>query len=171
MDAVAEREFLEFARTRTVALLRSAYALTGQQQNAEDLVQAALAKTATGWRRIRTDPEPYARKVLYHEFASWWRRRSTHEAPTERVPDRLAADSTTASMVRLVLYGGLSRLGHRQRAVLVLRYLEDRSEREVAEILGCRPGTVASQTSRALARLRVVAPELRELLEVEGVVP
>lgn len=58
MDAVAEQEFLEFARTRTVVLLRSAYALTGQQQNAEDLVQAALAKTATSWRRIRTDPEP-----------------------------------------------------------------------------------------------------------------
>ncbi|BCJ37262.1 RNA polymerase subunit sigma-24 [Actinocatenispora thailandica] len=170
MDAVAEREFLEFARTRTQVLLRSAYALTGQQQSAEDLVQSALAKTAAGWRRIDADPEPYARKVLYHEFVSWWRRRSTHEVPTPELPDQHAPDATGRSTTRLMLHAGLARLGRRQRAVLVLRYLEDRSTSEVAEILGCRPGTVASQTARALARLRVVAPELRELLDSEEAV-
>jgi RNA polymerase sigma-70 factor (sigma-E family) len=169
VDAQSEREFREFVAARSHALFRSAYALTGQQQSAEDLVQVALTRTAGRWRRIRGTPEAYARKIVYHEHVSWRRRRSFHEQPVRVLPERAVADGTSAAVTRLALQQALRRLAPRQRAVLVLRFLEDLSEREVAAVLGCSPSTVGSQTSRALARLRQLAPELRELLDWEGI--
>ncbi len=166
MDAQSEHEFREFVAARSHALFRVAYALTGQQQSAEDLVQVALTRTAGHWRRIRGGPEPYARKILYHEHVSWWRRRSSREWT---VPERPVADGTGAAVTRLALQQALGRLAPRQRAVLVLRFLEDLSERDVAAALGCSPSTVGSQTSRALARLRQLAPELRDLLDWEEI--
>ncbi len=170
MDAAAEREFLEFVAARTHVLFRVAYALTGHQQAAEDLLQSALAKAAGRWRRINGEPEPYIRKIMYNEHVSWWRRRSSSEVPVAEIPDRGGGrDFSHDTALRLTVTQALRRLGPRQRAVLVLRFLEDLSEQEVARIMGCSPGTVGSQTSRALARLREIAPELRDLRMPEEV--
>jgi RNA polymerase sigma-70 factor (sigma-E family) len=169
VDAQSEREFRAFVAARSHALFRIAYALTGQQHSAEDLVQVALTRTAGHWRRIRGAPERYASKILYHEHVSWWRRRSSRETPSRMIPERPAADDSTAALHRLVIQQALRRLAPRQRAVLVLRFLEDLSERDVAAVLGCSTSTVGSQTSRALHRLRELAPELRELLDWEEI--
>lgn len=169
MDPHATRQFREYATTRGPALLRTGYALTGHQQAAEDLVQEALARAAARWGAIRGDPDPYVRRVMYHQQVSWWRRRGRiREEPTAEVPERAAIrDAERGTLHRLVLREALLRLAPRQRAVLVLRFLDDLSERQVADILDCTPSTVASQTSRALARLRTLAPELDELREPE----
>ncbi len=152
----AEREFTDFVAQRTHALMRVAYALTGDQHAAEDLLQSALAKAFVKWRSIDTDAEPYVRRILYHDSVSRWRRRGrgtefTVPAPPERP---LGRDATDAVDLRVVLREALRELPPRQRAVLVLRYLEDLSVEETAQALGCRVGTVASQASRALAKLR-----------------
>jgi RNA polymerase sigma-70 factor (sigma-E family) len=171
LDEQSEREFLEFVAARTHVLFRMAYALTGHQQSAEDLLQSALATCALRWRQINGHPEPYVRKVMYHEQVSWWRRRRRYtELSMAQVPDRMVAhDPSHDAALKLTLHRALARLGARQRAVLVLRYLEDLSEGEVARIMGCSESTVGSQASRALARLRQLAPELRELLTAEEV--
>ena len=162
MNAQAEREFLDFVEARTAALFRAAYALSGQQQAAEDLLQTALERLATRWRRVR-DPEAYARRVIYHEYLSWWRRWRRRELPVADIAERPGADDPAAAVVlRSTVRTALDRLGPRQRAVLVLRYLEDRSEQEVADLLGCSVKTVSSQATRALARLRESHPALAE---------
>jgi RNA polymerase sigma-70 factor (sigma-E family) len=156
VDSTAEREFTEFVIHRSQELLRVAYALVGEQHAAQDLLQSALAKTAARWSHIQATPEIYVRRVLYHEFVSSWRRAwRRRERPVAVLPDR-AGESDPAGAVdtRLTLRDALQILPARQRAVLVLRYFEDLSERQVAEVLGCSTGTVASQASRALARLR-----------------
>jgi RNA polymerase sigma-70 factor (sigma-E family) len=157
VDAAAEREFTEFVIARTHALMRVAYALTGgDQYAAEDLLQAALAKAFARWPHIRGDAEPYLKKIIYHDYVSWWRRwRHRRETPVEFLPEPASPTvPTDHSDLRLVLREALASLPPRQRAVLVLRYLEDLSTDEVAALLGCRPGTVASQANRALAKLR-----------------
>jgi RNA polymerase sigma-70 factor (sigma-E family) len=158
MDAESEHQFREFVRTRSNTLLGLAYALTGQQQSAEDLLQNALAKTASRWRRVHTSPEAYVRTVMYHDQVSWWRRRRISEELTHTMPDMPdRADVARQSADRIALRDALRQLPPRQRAVLVLRFLEDRTEAETAQILGVTTGTVASQTHRALARLRARA--------------
>jgi RNA polymerase sigma-70 factor (sigma-E family) len=160
VDAEAEQDFTRFVADRGRVLVRVAYALTGDQFAAEDLVQSALAKAMVRWRQIGDSPEAYVRRVVFHEFVSGWRRRRRRpETPMAMVPEVSVGDGTDESQVRLVLREALLALPPRQRAVIVLRYLEDRSEHEVAEILGCREGTVASQASRALAKLRVAFAE------------
>lgn len=154
MNAQSEREFLDFVEARTTVLFRVAYGLAGQQQAAEDLLQTALERLATRWRRVQ-DPEAYARRVIYHEYLSWWRRWRRREFPVADLADRPSTeDPASAVALRGALRSALDKLGPRQRAVLVLRYLEDRSEQEVAELLGCSTKTVSSQATRALARLR-----------------
>lgn len=158
-----EREFLEFCRARTPALFRVAYGFTGEQHLAEDLLQVALERTAARWRHLE-DPEAYLRRVMFHEYVSWWRRWRRREVPVAAPPERPdLVDAMAGADLRRALRDALLRLAPRQRAVLVLRYLEDLSEREVAEILGCAPSTVSSQASRALARLRELCPELSEV--------
>jgi RNA polymerase sigma-70 factor (sigma-E family) len=161
MDAVAEREFTQFVAARTVALMRVAYALTGNQHAAEDLLQTALAKAMVRWPHIRTDAEPYVKKILYHDYVSWWRRWRRHrETPTARPPEaRTPGSHADDTHLRLLLREALHDLPPRQRAVLVLRYLEDMGTEEVAHILGCRPGTVASQAARGLMKLRAALAE------------
>jgi RNA polymerase sigma-70 factor (sigma-E family) len=161
VDNRAEREFRDFVEARSLALLRTAYVLTGDQHLAEDLVQTALAKLAARWGKVH-DPEAYARRTLYHDQVSWWRRRArAREDLVASAPERIAGGGVAEQAAdRVDVWQALHRLGARQRAVLVLRYFEDLPEREVADILGCSVGTVRSQASRALARLRVVAPEL-----------
>ncbi|HEX6501002.1 MAG TPA: SigE family RNA polymerase sigma factor [Micromonosporaceae bacterium] len=167
-------QFDEFVRARTAALIRSAYLLTGDQYLAEDLVQTALAHTHRAWRRLHDsgNAEAYTRKVMYHAQVSWWRRRRVAETLPGQVPEprRVRADDhAEASTLRLALRAALLKLTPRQRAVLVLRFFEDHTEAQTAELLGVTVGTVKSQTSKALARLRQVAPELGELHVSEGV--
>lgn len=165
MAKVVDREFIAFVNERGDALLRIAYVLAGNRHAAEDLLQNALAKAYARWPRIRGDAEPYVKRVLYHDQVSAWRRRSHRaEVSLAVLPERSTErDLGHDSDLRLLLRDALLLLPPRQRAVLTLRYLEDLSVEETASILGCRAGTVASQTSRALAKLRELVPAFDEL--------
>jgi RNA polymerase sigma-70 factor (sigma-E family) len=149
--------FTEFVTQRYGALLGTAYLLTQDHGLAEDLVQTALAKSWRTWDTIRgDDPYAYVRQVLVNTCRAYWRvKKGKLEFPTEDLPtrpvlvdcyDRIERDS--------VLVAALERLPGRMRVVVVLRYLVDLSEAETAEEVGCAVGTIKSQTSRALARLR-----------------
>lgn len=159
--------FDEFVSARGQALMGTAYLLTGDRHLAEDLLQIVLTKLARRWPKIRLDgnPESYARKALYREFVSWRRVARNREQPRDTVPETtFAADVADATVRRLALRQALAGLTPRQRAVLVLRYYEDRSEAETATLLDCAIGTVKSQAHQALKRLRAMAPELADLL-------
>ncbi|MGI5273101.1 SigE family RNA polymerase sigma factor [Nonomuraea sp. CA-218870] len=153
--------FREFVVDHQQALMRTAYLLTGDAHQAEDLLQNVLLKVLGRWSRLARveHPEAYARKALVNQHISWRRRRVRSEFPTAEPPDRpySSEDSTVA---RLVMRRALMRLPPRQRAVIVLRYYEDRTERETAELMNCSVGTVKSQAHYALARLRELAPDL-----------
>ena len=153
-----DEEFREFVSARSASLHRVAYLLTGNWATAEDLVQTTLTKTYLAWGRIRTTDsvDAYARRVLYNTNASWWRKRSNRERPTELVDDRpdLGEDLAERSAMRDAMWRHVSELPRRQRAVLVLRFYEHRTDAQIAEILGISVGTVKSQASRALAGLR-----------------
>lgn len=168
MDDDARQAFREFAETRTPALLRTAYLLTGSQHDAEDLVQTALTRAMGRWRHIRhRDPEGYVRRVMYHEQVSWWRRRARRrEAPVDPMPEIVVADPNPDTDLRVSVQQVLRRLSPHQRAVLVLRYFEDLPEAQVADILGCSVGTVRSQVHRALSRFRALAPWLASSLAI-----
>jgi RNA polymerase sigma-70 factor (sigma-E family) len=164
MDVAAEQRFREFVAARSPSLMRLAFLLTGGDQHAaEDLLQTALAKTVTHWRKVH-EPEGYVRRVMYNQQVSWWRRgRRRRETNVAAVPDQAGVDDTAASDLKITMRRALSRLTQRQRTVLVLRYFEDLSEAEVARLLGCTVGTVRSTTHRSLTRLRALAPELADL--------
>jgi RNA polymerase sigma-70 factor (sigma-E family) len=152
-----EADFDAFVVARSQALLRTAYLLVGDESLAEDLLQTALTKSWFAWKRIAGEPEAYVRRVLVTTSASWWRRRWTRETPTADLPERPAADRADAPTDRQDLWDALRRLPRRQRAVVVLRYLEDRTEAETAQLMGCAVGTVKSQCAKALAKLRLDA--------------
>ena len=157
--------FDAFVAARTGALLRSAFLLTGDQHLAEDLVQSALVKASMRWSRLVSggDPEPYVRTVLYREHVSWWRRRKVVEVLTADLPEpRRTASPDLADAIALTetLRVALQELPPRQRAVIVLRHFDDRSESEAARLLGCSVGTVRSQNARGLSHLRRLVPEL-----------
>jgi RNA polymerase sigma-70 factor (sigma-E family) len=150
--------FEEFVAGRRQALLRTAYLLTGSHEDAEDLVQVALAKAVPHWARIAVHPEPYVRKILARESVSRWRRRRWRELSTGDLPDH---PSPVVDLdQREALRSALLRLAPRQRAVIVLRYYDDLTERQTADALGLAVGTVKSHARDALARLRVLVPEL-----------
>ena len=158
----ARDEFASFVRAQVAALTRSAYLVTGDRQHAEDLVQVALARVAARWERL-DDPAAYARRVLYTQAVNWWRRRGARVAETLTARPPEPAALSVEPEVAIVLRQALRRLTPRQRAVLVLRFYEDRTEVETAALMGCRVGTVKSQTRHALDRLRRIAPELADL--------
>ena len=159
MDERTRRDFGEFVAVRSPELLRLAYVLTGDQHAAEDLLQSALTKAAAHWGRIRGAPEGYVRRILYREQVGWWRRRARRpEIVMAQVPELPARDEVVMVEARLALRGALLALPPGKRVVLVLRYLEDLSEAQVADILGCSVGTVRSQTHKAIAQLRSVLP-------------
>ena len=149
-------DFEEFVAARSTRLLRTAYLLTHDRGLAEDLLQTALSKAWFAWGRIDADPEPYVRRILVNTYATWWRRRWNGEQPTDTLPETspdLGHDAS--SVVRQDLWVAMARLPRRQRAVVVLRFFEDLSEAQTAAVLDCSVGTVKSQTSKALAKLRV----------------
>jgi RNA polymerase sigma-70 factor (sigma-E family) len=148
-------DFDDFVAARSTGLLRTAYLLTHDHALAEDLLQTALAKAWFAWRRIDGHPEPYVRRILVNTYASWWRRRWNGELATDELPEHGADDGTVAVETGHDLWTAMERLPRRMRAVVVLRYFEDLTEAETARLLGCSVGTVKSQTSKALAKLRI----------------
>jgi RNA polymerase sigma-70 factor (sigma-E family) len=149
--------FRDYVTTRSGSLLRSAYLLTGNRADAEDLVQAALAKTYLAWDRIedRRALDGYVRRAMINTHISWWRRRRLEEYPTDELPDQVVADHASASDLAETLRRAVDRLPQRMRAAVVLRYFEDMTEAEVADALGVSLGTVKSTVSRAVAKLRI----------------
>jgi RNA polymerase sigma-70 factor (sigma-E family) len=157
-------QFREFVQACGGRLFRVALALAGDRHAAEDLLQHVLTRTCARWRHVRENPEGYVRRALYHAQVSTWRRyRRLREVPVDVLPEPPVGDEMAAADIRVAVRQALRRLPPRQRAVLVARFLEDLPEQETAELLGCSIGTVRSQLHRALARLRVIAPELRPI--------
>ena len=150
-----QADFDAFVVARSPALLRTAYLLTRDHALAEDLLQTALTRAWFAWDRIDGDPEPYVRRILVNTYASWWRRKWNGEHATEVLPEGSRDDFASDSSSSHDLWEALGRLTRRQRAVVVLRYFEDLTEVEAAKALGVSVGTVKSQTSKAMARLRL----------------
>lgn len=157
------RAFDEFVAASADRLVRTAYLLCGDRGHAEDLAQTALLRTARRWRVARREPEAYARRVLVNLAKDRWRAlaRRPAETPLEAVTEsRATVEVVDGCLDRDELLRATAQLPPGQRAVLVLRYFDDLSVAETAATLGCSTGTVKSQTSRALDRLRVaLAPE------------
>lgn len=161
MDEHVRRDFADFVEVRSAELLRLAYVLTGDQHCAEDLLQSALTRAAAHWGRIHSAPEGYVRRIMYREQVNRWRRGARRrETAMAQVPELATQDVAAAADTRVALRGALMALPPGKRAVLVLRYLEDLPEAQVAEILGCSVGTVRSQTHKAIAQLRSALPTL-----------
>jgi len=151
--------FGAFVAARGDALWRSAWLLTGDHQLAEDLVQTALAKSWRAWDRVGVDSfEAYVRRVLFTTYISWWRRKWRGERPTADLPERVTPGVDTDARNDLV--AALAALPRGQKAVVVLRYFEDLTEQQTADLLGISLGTVKSQCSRGLTALRS-SPHLR----------
>ncbi len=157
----------EFLAARSASLLRVGYALTGDWQRAEDLVQTALVSCLGRWDRIE-EPEAYLRQVMVRAHLGWRRRRWSGETPSAHPPDAASAGGSALLGVELrgAVMAALATLPRRQRAVVVLRYYLDLSEAATADLLGVSSGTVKSQASKGLTALRA-APALTALLEEE----
>ena len=155
MDRERAEEFHEFASSRYSALMRRAYLLTGSQHDAEDLVQTTLAKAFRSWQRIREREaaDAYVRRIMVNTHTSRLRR-PFRETPAERIPEQARSDEQAQVALRDEMRRVLMRLPRRQRAAVVLRYYEDLSEQETAELLGVTVGTVKASVSRAMSALR-----------------
>jgi RNA polymerase sigma-70 factor (sigma-E family) len=155
MKAELEREYVEYVRARLPVLRRVAYQLAGDADRGDDVVQQAVTRLYTRWRRAREahNLDAYVHTLLVRVFLDEKRLGWSRVRLVDAVPDRPAAPPPD-SEDRAVLRAALARVPPRQRAVLVLRFLADRPVDEVARILGCTPGTVKSQTSHGLAALR-----------------
>jgi RNA polymerase sigma-70 factor (sigma-E family) len=168
VSADAYEEFAAFARACQPRLLRAAYLMCGDVHTAEDLLQTTLVKVAARWTRLRDgQPEAYARTVLYRDAAKWWRKQRREVTVASPPEPRTRADGDDVPL-RVVLARALSRLTPKQRVVLVLRFFEDHTEARTAQLLGISVGTVKSQTAVALRRLRELAPELSDVVELRG---
>ena len=161
MKVKLDGEFREFMHARWPAMVRLAYALTGDQGHAEDVAQAAFARAYASWPRVRRagDPDAYVRQIVINENRNRFRKRRVTERLTGSPPESVLIDVPWTDAIReyderSVLLTALQRLGPRQRAVIVLRYWMDLTEPETAVALNCSVGTVKSQASRALATLR-----------------
>lgn len=152
----SEQDFREFVAARQRALLRTAWLLTGDWAAAEDLVQTALMRAWPHWRRLsgQGDAERYVRRIVVNSFNSGWRRRWRGETPTLDLPHQQAPDAFGAVDLQQSLAAAVLALPARQRAVVVLRFFDDLTEAQTADVMGVAVGTVKSQTSKALASLR-----------------
>jgi RNA polymerase sigma-70 factor (sigma-E family) len=150
-------EFEQYMAARQPGLLRTAYLLTGDRHGAEDLVQTTLAKLYLSWDKVqrRELVDGYVRRIMVNEHNSLWRRAwKRKEVTTDTIPDITGVDDRHDYGVRSALWEFVQTLPRKQRAVVVLRYYEDLSEAEIADVMGISVGTVKSQCSRALAALR-----------------
>ena len=167
MSGRESAEFAEFAAARAGALHRAAYLMVGDVQLAQDLVQEALTKTYVAWPRLRDTgkAEAYCRKAITTTAITWFRRKGwDNERPTESMPERTVVSPLESVADREMVWKALQTLPPRQRAAVVLRFYEDLSEAQTAEALDCRPGTVKSQVSAALSKLRELLGDHVELL-------
>jgi RNA polymerase sigma-70 factor (sigma-E family) len=157
----AEEEFVEFADAASLPLRRTAFLLCSNWHTAEDLAQTTLAKMFVSWRTIKrrgvVHAYAYAKRTLVNTYLDDRRLKRSGEILTDRIPERAA--EAQALETQLVVRAALATLPPRARAVVVLRYWEDMSVEQVADVLGCSPGTVKSHTARALVRLHAVLGE------------
>lgn len=171
----SDEDFTELVHASWASLYRTAYLLLGDAAEAEDLVQTALAKTYASWGKVRDlqAAHGYARTTLINTASSWFRRRSwRNERPTDTLPDTARAQVADPSD-RPALVAALRALPPRQRAVVVLRYYDDLSVAATATALGVTEGTVKSQTSEGLAKLRTllgddVVPQPQHQHHIQG---
>ncbi|MGH3299883.1 MAG: SigE family RNA polymerase sigma factor [Trebonia sp.] len=164
--------FEEFAATRLPAVLRFAGVLTADRALAEDVVQEVLIRASKRWDRLQTldRPELYVRKMIVNEYLSW-RRRNWRLLPTGTAIEtdhRESPDYAMEHAERDALLAELGKLPRRQRTVLVLRYYQGLRDAEIADILGCKPGTVRGYASRALTALRVELSQKTPAVTEEG---
>ncbi|MFD4834553.1 SigE family RNA polymerase sigma factor [Streptomyces uncialis] len=153
----AEQAFTAYVQERRASLYATAYHLTGDRFEAEDLLQSALFSTYRAWDRIsdKAAVGGYLRRTMTNLHISAWRRRKLNEYPTEELPETAGdTDAMRGTELRAVLWQALARLPELQRTMLVLRYYEGRTDPEIAEILGISVGTVKSSIWRSLRRLR-----------------
>jgi RNA polymerase sigma-70 factor (sigma-E family) len=158
VEASDREDFGQFMASRWPGLVRLAYGLTGDRWLAEDIAQGTLASAYAAWWRVRRadDPDAYVRRILVNMSNSRFRRRRVTENlhALAELPDTGTPDPSDLLGDRVAVVTALRQLPPRQRAIVVLRYLEDLSDAQVAAVLGCSAGTVRSQASRALAKLR-----------------
>lgn len=155
---LADASVAALAEARRGALLRFGRVLCGSDALAQDLVQEALARALVTWRRqgCPSDPEAYVRRAMVNLYTSLWSRRLRFERAVAEVPDStVSADTLGDPVQQRLVWIWLGSLPPRQRAVIVLRYYEELTASEVSEVLGCSTGTVKSQASRAIKRLRM----------------
>jgi RNA polymerase sigma-70 factor (sigma-E family) len=150
-------DYENFVRAELPRLLRYATMLTGEREQAADLVQDVLVKVYRRWSRINDadHPERYVLRMVTNGYLSWRRSRAARVIPTGDLPDEARpGDFATDHALREDMWQRLARLPRRQRAVVVLRYYERSPDAEIAELLGCAQGTVRAHAHRALATLR-----------------
>ncbi|MEU8030439.1 SigE family RNA polymerase sigma factor [Streptomyces sp. NPDC049099] len=155
--SLTEAEFTAYVQERRASLYATAYHLTGDRFEAEDLLQSALFSTYKAWDRIsdKAAVGGYLRRTMTNLHISAWRRRKLNEYPTEELPETPSdTDAMRGTELRAVLWQALARLPELQRTMLVLRYYEGRTDPEIAEILDISVGTVKSSIWRSLRRLR-----------------
>jgi RNA polymerase sigma-70 factor (sigma-E family) len=165
-----EADFTDFVTHRAPALLRTAFLLCGGDRGAaEDLLQGVLERAYPRWRRIQDKPEPYLRAALANAAANRWRARSRRvsEVSLDQATDPTRTGHEQQIVDHDQVVRVLGRLPARMRAVLVLRFFDDMSEADIAKALRCSTGTVKSQTSRGLTRLRELLTEDAELPTIE----
>ncbi|WP_433546021.1 SigE family RNA polymerase sigma factor [Streptomyces sp. CA-294286] len=153
----AEAEFTAYVQERRASLYATAYHLTGDRFEAEDLLQSALFSTYRAWDRIsdKAAVGGYLRRTMTNLHISAWRRRKLNEYPTEELPETVGdTDAMRGTELRAVLWQALARLPELQRTMLVLRYYEGRTDPEIADILDISVGTVKSSIWRSLRRMR-----------------
>ena len=156
-----DADFTAYLEARQGKLLRTAYLLTGDQHQAEDLLQTSLAKLYLAWDKVRDrgSVDAYVRRIMVNENNSLWRRGwRRRELPSETLPERAPVHDAYDEGQARAVWDVVQTLPRKARAVVVLRYYEQLSEAETADVLGISVGTVKSQTSRALAGLRARAP-------------
>ena len=163
MDQSSEQAFREYVSARSGALLRLAVGLCGERAAGEDLLQSALTRVFVSWSRVqRADNiDAYVRRIVVTTHLSQGRRKRVRELLTFHVHDVQPREISYGVEDRQALFPALRRLGPKQRAVVVLRYYEDRPDEEIAALLGCCTATVRSQAMRALSQLREL-PELAQ---------
>ncbi|CAM3997595.1 SigE family RNA polymerase sigma factor [Kibdelosporangium persicum] len=157
--------FEDFVRSRSPALLRTAFLLVGDRGHAEDLLQTTLLRVAWRWSAASAQPEAYARRVLVNLSRDRWRNlsRRVRERHQSELPQLPSPDASDRIAERESLVRALRLLPTRQREVIVFRFFADLTVTDTARALGCNEGTVKSYTNRALGRLRELLAEPREI--------